>query len=63
MNALPDSLPVAPRGGWLLSGALTLGVLLILAAVFWPTLVSMIEVWERSETFTHGYLIFRSAHG
>ena len=58
MSALPDFLPVAPRSGWLLPGALTLGVLLILAGVFWPTLFSMIEVWDRSETFTHGYLIF-----
>jgi exosortase A len=58
MSALPDSLPLAPRSGWLLPGALTLGVLLILAGVFWPTLFSMIEVWDRSETFTHGYLIF-----
>lgn len=58
MSALPDSLPVAPRSGWLLPGALTFGILLILAGVFWPTLFSMIEVWDRSETFTHGYLIF-----
>ncbi|MBW8371342.1 MAG: exosortase A [Thiobacillus sp.] len=58
MSALPDTLPVAPRSGWLLPGALTLGVLLVLAGVFWPTLYSMVEVWDRSETFTHGYLIF-----
>jgi exosortase A len=58
MSALPDSLPVAPRSGWLLPGLLTLGILLILAGVFWPTLYSMAEIWERSETFTHGYLIF-----
>ncbi|MBW8328717.1 MAG: exosortase A [Thiobacillus sp.] len=58
MSALPDSLPVVPRSGWLLPGALTIGVLLILAGVFWPTLHSMVEVWERSETFAHGYLIF-----
>lgn len=58
MSALPDSLPIAPRSGWLLPGVLTLGILLILAAVFWPTLYSMIEIWDRSETFTHGYLIF-----
>jgi exosortase A len=58
MSALPDSLAVVPRSNWLLSGALTLGVLMILAGVFWPTLFSMVEVWDRSETFTHGYLIF-----
>jgi len=58
MSALPDTLPAAPRSNWLLPGALTLGILLILAGIFWPTLFSMIEVWDRSETFTHGYLIF-----
>lgn len=58
MSALPDSLPAAPRSHWLLPGALTLGVLLILTGIFWPTFYSMVEVWERSETFTHGYLIF-----
>lgn len=59
MSALPDALSaVPPRSNWLLPGALTLGVLLILAGVFWPTFYSMVEIWERSETFTHGYLIF-----
>ena len=57
MNALPDSIPVTPRSNWLLPGTLTIGVLLLLAALFWPTLFSMIEIWDRSETFTHGYLI------
>jgi len=58
MNALPESLPLSQRSGWLLASALTIGALLLLAAVFWPTFYSMAEVWERSETFAHGYLIF-----
>ncbi len=58
MNALPDSLPSTARNGWLLPAALTSGVLLLLGAAFWPTVHSMIEVWDRSETFTHGYLVF-----
>jgi exosortase A len=41
-----------------LPGTLTAGVLLILVGMFWPTFYSMVEIWERSETFTHGYLIF-----
>jgi exosortase A len=57
MSALPDALPTSPRSAWRLPGALTVGVLLILAGLFWPTFHSMIEVWERSETFAHGYLI------
>ena len=59
MSALPDTLPVtAPRNGWGRPAGVTIGVMLILAGIFWPTLYSMIEVWDRSETFTHGYLIF-----
>jgi exosortase A len=58
MSAVSEALPVISRNRWLLPGTLTIGVLLLLAGMFWPTLHSMIEVWERSETFTHGYLIF-----
>jgi exosortase A len=58
MSAVPESLPLPSQGNWRLAGGLTLGVLIIIAGLFWPTLYSMIEIWERSETFTHGYLIF-----
>ncbi|MBI1284106.1 MAG: exosortase A [Thiobacillus sp.] len=58
MSALPESLPATARNGWLLPGVLALGSLLLLTAMFWPTFHSMVEVWERSETFTHGFLIF-----
>ncbi len=58
MSALPDSLIVPSRVGWLRAGALTVGALLLLTALFWPTFYSMAEVWERSETFAHGYIIF-----
>ena len=58
MSAVSEALPAVPRHRWLLPGMLTVGVLLLLAGMFWPTLHSMIEVWERSETFAHGYLIF-----
>lgn len=57
MSRLPDSL-IASRRGWLLPAGLTVAVLLLLFAVFWPTFYSMAAVWERSETFAHGYLIF-----
>lgn len=58
MSALPDSLIAPSRNDWLRAGALTLGALLLLTAMFWPTFYSMAEVWERSETFAHGYIIF-----
>ncbi len=57
MSALPDSLPSAARNDWLLPATLTVGALLALTGIFWPTFHSMAEVWERSETFAHGYLI------
>ena len=49
--------PVA-RPVWPLAGGLALGLMLMLVALFWPTAWSMIHVWERSETFAHGFLIF-----
>jgi exosortase A len=52
---LSTSLPYA---GWRNTALLTLGLLAILLALFWPTFHSMMEIWERSETFTHGFLIF-----
>jgi exosortase A len=59
MSALPETLPAtAPRIGWGLPAGVTTGVLLLLAGIFWPTFHSMTEIWERSETFAHGYLIF-----
>jgi exosortase A len=57
MPRLPDSLTAPARGGWLPAG-LAIALVLLLIAVFWPTFYSMAEVWERSETFAHGYLIF-----
>jgi len=32
--------------------------LLAIFILYWPTFHSMLEIWERSETFAHGYLIF-----
>ncbi len=32
--------------------------LMALVAIYWSTLMSMVDIWERSETFTHGYFIF-----
>jgi len=52
-----SALPISARSNWLFPAALTVCVLLLLTAVFWPTFYSMAQVWERSETFAHGYLI------
>ncbi|MDP1683148.1 MAG: exosortase A [Burkholderiales bacterium] len=37
---------------------LTALALCALLAIFWPTFVSIAAIWERSETFAHGYIIF-----
>lgn len=58
MSALPESLPVSTRSAWMLPALVTVGVLLVLFGVFWPTFHSMAEIWERSETFAHGYIVF-----
>lgn len=42
---------------WPKALALVLGGLLLLLALFWQTAVSIVAIWERSETFTHGFLI------
>ncbi|MFN3920528.1 MAG: exosortase A [Methylohalobius sp.] len=38
-------------------GSLGVGLLVLFASYF-PTFLSMVQIWQRSETFTHGYLIF-----
>ncbi len=58
MSVLPESLPHAVPNPWRLPGWLTAGVLLVVFGLFWPTFLSMAEIWERSETFAHGYLVF-----
>ena len=47
----------APRGG--LGTALTVVVLLAwVLALYFPTTISMVTIWERSETFAHGFVVF-----
>lgn len=38
--------------------ALTVLALLALLGMFWTTFASIAAIWERSETFAHGYIIF-----
>lgn len=32
--------------------------ILVFAGLFWPSFASMVDIWLRSETFAHGFLIF-----
>lgn len=58
MSTLTESLLAAHNSRWPVALACTLGLLVALLSIYWPTFYSMVEVWNRSETFTHGYLIF-----
>ena len=41
-----------------LAAILTILVVVALLGVYYKTTWSMIEIWERSDTFAHGFLIF-----
>lgn len=58
MSDQPDLQHSSSRREWRLPAALTVGVWATLFLLFWPTFYSMAEIWERSETFAHGYLVF-----
>lgn len=58
MSTLAAPIPTLRDSRWPVALACTLGLLLVLLGIYWPTFYSMVEVWNRSETFTHGYLIF-----
>jgi exosortase A len=58
MTTLAHSLPLDSTTRWRHATLLTITLLLILTGLFWSTFMSMVDIWERSETFTHGFLIF-----
>jgi len=43
---------------WPFAAMLAMGGVIVLLAIYRDTFVSMLEIWERSETFAHGFLIF-----
>ena len=45
------------RGRWGLPLVLALAALAVLLALYWQTGWSMVEIWWRSETFAHGFMI------
>ena len=42
---------------WRVPAMLTVGLVIAVFAVFWQTSWSIVSIWIRSETFTHGFLI------
>lgn len=62
MNELGAEVPVtadsaAGRAGWIRSAVLAGLASLVILGLFWPTAWSMVEIWSRSDTFAHGFLI------
>ncbi|MDX1251044.1 MAG: exosortase A [Gammaproteobacteria bacterium] len=43
--------------GWRTAALLTTAALLVILGLFWQTALSMVDIWWRSETFAHGFLI------
>jgi exosortase A len=52
-----DRQPANTATGWGLPLALTTIGLVALLALYWQTSWSMVEIWWRSETFAHGFMI------
>lgn len=49
--------PMSAGGGWARAATLAVLASLVTLGLFWPTAWSMVEVWSRSDTFAHGFLI------
>ena len=43
--------------GWRLGLPLVVGAIVVILAIHWPTVESIVAIWSRSETFAHGFLI------
>jgi exosortase A len=59
--ALKDASPAAAAdldSNWRMAAGLAVAGVLALLAVYRETFLSIVEIWRRSETFTHGFLIF-----
>lgn len=49
--------PAGRRQLWRMPALLTMALVVAVFAVFWQTSWSVVSIWMRSETFTHGFLI------
>jgi exosortase A len=57
-NQTDLTLPFQSAAAWRHAALLTVALLALLLVLFWPTFSSMVDIWQRSETFTHCFLIF-----
>ena len=51
------TMPAVARSTWMLSGISFVLVLLVLMVSYWSTVVSIVAIWWRSDTFAHGFFI------
>lgn len=51
------TVPAVIRSAWTLSGISFVLLLLVLVAAYWSTVVSIVAIWWRSETFAHGFFM------
>ncbi len=54
-----EDLPIPTE--WQVTGLIVLAASLCVIGLFWTTVRSMIEVWGRSRTFGHGFLVLPAA--
>lgn len=53
-----NTMSASAKFTWPKAALLALLAVVGLVALYWPTFHSMVQIWERSETFAHGYVIF-----
>ena len=58
-GVIGESQPIPTH--WQATGLIMLVATLCVVGLFWPTFRSMIDVWERSRTFAHGFLVLPAA--
>ena len=55
VSAAHISGPVLP---WRMATIITLATIMVILAIYQQTVLSTVAIWQRSETFAHGFLIF-----
>jgi exosortase A len=53
----PAATAAAARSGWGAAVVVTAAVVALLVAMYYDTAASIVAIWYRSETFTHGFLV------
>jgi exosortase A len=57
MSAVPQALPLPQQGQRRFASLVALATVLVLGAMYWPTVSTLVEQWSRSDTYAHGFLV------